>query len=330
MDFEIANEQAGVDKHTPPSEVARKLIKSVVDPYIELEQEGLVKGVRIVVFGSLISRLKQPKDYDLLILFDDFVLGEKGEQLSGDAKKAMNNIFASRKDDVKQSNTLFVFPEAEFAHADQADISITSVDNFKRHLNENIEEKKKEAIQQLLAHPMVIYRKYVPDDRILDSDPGIDYETIDKTVLYSLIMARGFGYKLEISDIHTLMKYSRDFAESLRDAEVSERPRLTDEFIENNMLSLLTQEQIKVFKKGLKNNGGEVVKVLGELTTSFVEETDLSDKFKDRILWLYEMLKGNMNSEELQVLSGRLVYGDNIVNKGKAVFIEDRDFFVFD
>ena len=320
-------------ERTSPTEAAQEIIKHAVEPYRELERVGVVEGLTIVLYGGTVDKLSPPKDYDLLVLYEGVsdIDPAKKKGLSPEAGRLYDGFFYDAEHPPEgaahSSNYYSRKPpsgEDEVPHAKYAEIFLTSKDAFLEHLNESDHEKLKRSFDKLSALPEYIYQDYVPPGETLNSAPHIDWDRIDDAALFCMVFAKAVGYVPESNQLKTLYARSPKLREALDGVMFDELHAAAEHFVNQNIESVLTSEEIAVLEDG--EGGGESISVLHNYVKRYLESSRLREAGASRVWWLFESMSRKMNIEEAIVNSGIVLHGDNLTREDKPLFKEDKKF----
>ena len=317
-----------------PTETAKEIIKHATEPYIELEKNGYIKGLRIILYGGTINKLKTPKDYDLLVLYDKFSKESRDpNKLTNNAQRIKEELFYDS--DTPQQDIAYAVDyrsmpsKFKVPHAKYAEIFLTSKETFLKHLSESDEEKKARAFQKLITLPAVIFDLYAPSTEIYNSEPYIDWVRVENSVLFCLILARGFAYEYGKPEINYMKGYSPKLSKLLKSSSGTNTTELVNQYIDNNISTFLSKKEREKMQQGLTENNGANIKVMGEFVKNYLKNAKLNGPIGERVLSIVEAIKRKMNLEETIVSSGHLLYGENIINRKRKVFVEDTDYIDF-
>lgn len=83
--------------HHSSHEITKAVLKAFMEPFWELERQGLLSNVRVVLFGSSVAADRRPNDIDVLIVanLDENAYVTKMNQLSPSADARMMEMLFS-------------------------------------------------------------------------------------------------------------------------------------------------------------------------------------------------------------------------------------------
>lgn len=321
-------------------EVARQIIKTSIEPLEELEQKDVLSNVRVVLFGGTITKSKKPKDYDLMIIYDQATKPEKEVQFSSPAGTVLQKLFYSNGE--VKNNVGYSLPiksknerSEDSVHAQYVEIWLKSKESLFSNLKETPEEIKKRAFSKLVGLPNEITAPRIFYDGILYSAEQEEEDRRPATV-FILTLARAFDYTFSVEELERLsgrfeetsLLYQLVKPEDLPDtpkgrAEIKKR---VNEYILQMKSYLDVKEEDLNKLVADEMNEREKSHFAVKLIDQFMTAENLSVDAEERTRWIFESLKRSMNPEMGAVKSGQLLKGKNIIYQGEPLFEEDRSF----
>lgn len=312
-----------------PSEIARNVLRYTLEPYKELEALGYLKGLGIVLYGGTVSKPSRPKDYDLLVLYDQILPFDPSKSVSDKAQQILASVF-SRKDEIANKNTAF---RQDF-RGDQpipryVEINLRSRADFLKGGNETDKQKVSRALQKLIWLPDNIIELYAPHDEILNSEPYIDWGAVDDAATMWLSIADILEYEVSSDEVNALYFTSPKLREFIRDSGGLDQGDEVVKLLQQNLPKLASNKQKVLLKKASGAKEKSRREIIGQMLKQYTQQHKLSPAQKDRIMWLYESFTRGVSIEDTQVMSGVLLYGKNTIQNGQDIFKEDLNYLNF-
>jgi hypothetical protein len=341
----ISRINVSYNEHVNATELARKVIKTSLEPVMELEKSGILKGVRVVFHGGTISKPEKPKDYDILVIYDSFQPDES-IKLSAEAQDLFSQIYPKKQlnENVGMEVTIDdVLKKENRISPEFVDLWLVSKSNFIHELNKTAEQVRDEAFIHLSELP----------DMIVNSYPGYDsysyteeLEERDRSsaILYVLILGKIFKHKFTLTEIEEMCGFNPDhtaFGKTMQiqnlEKESKKRQILinkrADEFIHSN-LSLIQEvcpptlgEDLKKFADG-KLPEENRLEFSTKFSNTLLESLNYYERpyIKGRTRWIYESILRGLNPDMSIAQTGLLIYGENMEKGGEQIFREDKNF----
>lgn len=326
------------EQNTSAHEIASKVIKEAVAPYLELESRGVFKNLRIIFYGGAVSKLKSPKDYDLLVLYDGIATPEDDAQLSQKVTFVTRKIF-DREGKQNKSTAYSIDVKSDTPNTSipkYVDIQVKSSDVFLDELKQSPEQIKKRAFGVLFGLPSEVtsFRRFY--DGFLYSAEE-EEEDRRPAITFVLTLAKAFDYTLSPSELSYLGGYfektsalhkiinPKSLSESNEDKEKAEK-RIDQYLLEMSHYINVDRDTVKSFLEG-KFSDKQSRRFITEIVNNFI--TTLGTDAQNKIRWAYIGLLNNTNPEMGIADSGVLIKGDNYIVEGQPLFKEDKDFLKF-
>ena len=327
------------DEHSS-HEVARQIIEASIEPLEELEQKDVLSNVRVILFGGTITKPKRPKDYDLMIVYDQVSKPEKEVEFSSPAETIFQKLFYYNGE--VNNNVGYPLPiksknekSENSIHPKYVEMWLMSKESLLSSLEETPEEIKKRAFFKLIDLPNEITAPRIFYDGILYSAEQEEEDRRPATV-FILTLARAFDYTFSIEELERLsgrFEEASSLYQLVKPEDVPDTPegrsevrKRVDEYIlkMQNYLDVEEEDLNKLVAGEM--NERERSHFAVKLVDRFMAAESLSTEAEARTWWIFESLKRSMNPEMGAVRSGQLLRGKNIIYQGEPLFEEDRSF----
>lgn len=319
-----------------PSEVARRILQHALEPYITLENQGYLKGLTVVLYGGTVMKLSQPKDYDLLLLYDSILPFDPSNPLPFKSQRILSSVFPDDSEVVTGNMVFAQDYEGDQRAPEYVEINLRSKTDFLESLHEDEQQKMSRALQKLVWLPGDIIRFYASRDEIYNSEPYVDWNAVDGAAGMWLGIASVLNIKPSENEIIALCASPklREFIHKHGGEFVSEeislkRYGLILNALKDNLTELLNDEQKSALEKAVGADIKVKKDIVGQMLREYVQNHKISLNQRNRIMWLFESFTKGISIEDTQVSSGILLYGKNIVQDDKRLFKEDLEYVEF-
>lgn len=311
------------NKEASAYELAKGIIKKSLEPVLELETVGFLKGVRVILHGGTVSKPSVvPKDYDILVLYDEVNESTIDDNLSVNARLLVKRMFQGT--DSPDNNIGFEIKISDKSDpsnrmtAQYIDFWVISKDHFVASLSETPEEIRIQVFDNLARLPSRIVNSWPSYDSYSYTEEQIKKDR-NSAVTYILILGKLFGYNFTKDQIEE-MTYGADNTTFSEDNFIRENLHYLQETLSptvySNLNSFLHEKLSEQDKRRLATNFSN------ECTDKLIKDSDI----KGRTRWLFESLLRNQNPDMTIVQIGLLIYGENIIKNGQPLLKEDKEF----
>ena len=320
-------------------EVAREIINKTIDPIIELEKKGVLKNARVVLFGGTVTKPQRPRDYDLLVMYDEALKPGEKDDFSDGTKTTLWRLFPEKGKtnenvayglDVHRTDYHSSSPKG--VHPNYVEVWLRSTKSYLASLDETPEQIRKRAFLKLFDLPDAVAPIYEPLDGFID--PEYQEKWRQPAIALCLILAREFNNPLSKEDLLHIGGPNKDisvFHSIVNPTNLLDIPEGNTEFdkriekfiLESHRALKIPYNELADFLSA-RMNTQQRRNFVKTVVNQFTEST--TSDISGRVSWIYEGLLRSENPEMGAVETELLIKGENIELNDSPLFKEDKSF----